>query len=100
MIYRRLIILLMLFIMAFPLIYSTVCHDKAVYSVFSDEEKRGDSEDGEKECKDDVTKYCQNFFPYTIESCTVQSKKILPSVNSAIPTEHFAKVQSPPPDFI
>ena len=100
MIYRRLIILFMLFIMAFPLIYSTVCHDKSVYTVFSDEEKRGDSEDGEKECKDDVTKYCHNFFPHSVENGILLTKQILPSDNSGKPTEHFAKVQSPPPDLI
>jgi len=86
--------------MAFPIIYSTVCHDKAVYTVFSDEEKRSDSEDGGKECKDDVAKYCHNFFPEAIVSNSIVSKQILPVNNSDIPTEHFAKVQSPPPDFI
>ena len=86
--------------MAFPIIYSTVCHDKAVYTVFSDEEKRSDSEDGGKECKDDVAKYCNNFFPEAIVSNSIVSKQILPVNNSDIPTEHFAKVQSPPPDFI
>ena len=100
MIYRRLTILFMLFIMAFPLLYSTVCHDKAVYSVFSDEEKRGDGEDGEKDCKEDITKCFQNFFAYSIDYNFSRSKQIQPLNNSAIPTEHFAKVQSPPPDSI
>ena len=91
---------MMLFIMAFPLIYSTVCHDKAVYSVFSDEEKRGDNEDGEKDCKEDITKCFQNFFTHSISDNYSCTKQIQPLNNSAIPTEHFAKVQSPPPDSI
>ena len=100
MIYKRLTILIMLFIMAFPLGYSTVCHDKAVYNVFSDEEKQGDGEDGGKECKEDISKCFQNFFAYTVVENFSCSKQIQPLNNSAIPTEHFAKVQSPPPDSI
>ena len=98
--YSRIVILLMLFIMAFPIVYSAVYHDKAVYSLLSDEEKPADGEDGEKDGKDDVPKCFQNFFTYSIDNNADWNNQLLPLDNSAIPAEHFAKVQSPPPDTI
>ena len=99
--YRRLVILMMMVIMAFPLFYNAVCHhDKVVYSIISDEEKPGHGEDGGKDCKDDVTKWCQDFFTYTIGDNSAWNNRLLPLGNSVIPTVHFAKVPSPPPDTI
>lgn len=99
MIYRQIIISLLLFSTAFPVVYSAVCQDRPIYFLLSEEEKP-ENKESKGDGKEEISKYVQSILAYALNTSSSQGHHLNKLDFTSVPSEHFAKVPSPPPDFI